>query len=102
LAKVILGLVQMLVTPESSKQAASVQKDLVRPHCASQKLDLSCEKRGRSCGENAHLAMSPLTMGFESHPPHHLRKVRLAQISLVLSVGKQKNDFKLRAPFDFA
>ena len=35
--------------------------------------------------------------GFKPHPPHHIRSVKFAQISLILSVEQQKNDFKLWA-----
>ena len=40
--------------------------------------------------------------GFKSHPLHHVRNVKFAQISLVSSVKQQKIDFKLWATLDFS
>jgi hypothetical protein len=46
--------------------------------------------------------ISPLRGGFKSHPLHHVRNVKFAQISLVSSVKQQKIDFKLWATLDFS
>jgi len=44
----------------------------------------------------------PAKPGGGPHPPHHLRNAGFAQISLVLSVERQKINFKLYVAFDFA